>query len=104
MVTAELAIGILSATMVAIVLCWGIHLLVVQTECADVAAQAARAQARGDQSMLAEVHRHAPTGASFTVDTTGSEVRVSVSVPESFGHVFKITVTGQAVMPKEPGT
>jgi len=103
MVTAELAIGILSATMVAIVLCWGIHLLAIQTECADIAAQAARAQARGDQAMLAQTHRHAPKDATFNVDATGSEVRVSVSVPESFGHVFTINITGRAVMPKEPG-
>lgn len=104
MVTAELAIGILSATMLAVVLAWGIQLLALQTECADVAAQAARAAARGDQAGLAVAKGHAPNGAQVDVDTTGTQVDVTVSVKAAFGHLFSVPVTRHASMPKEPGT
>ena len=104
MVTAELAIGILSATMLAVFLCWGVSLVVVHTECADVAVQIARAEARGDAISSAEAKKHAPAAATVTVDKTGDQVRVTVSTPVTYGHFVTITVTGHATMPKEPGT
>ena len=104
MVTAELAIGILSATMLAVCLCWGVSLVVVHTECTDVAAQIARAEARGDAASSTEARGHAPDGATITVEETADQVQVSVSVPTSFGHLVTIIVNGHATMPKEPGT
>ena len=104
MVTAELAIGILTATMVAIALSWGVHLLAVQTECSDVAAQIARAEARGDSAAADEARQRAPSGAKVTVDTSGSGVQAKVAVAVAFGNLFAVTVTGDATMPKEPGT
>jgi len=104
MVTAELAIGILSATMVAVALCWGVSLIVVRTECADVAAQIARAEARDDTAAAAQARRQAPAGAAIDVNRAGDQVRVSVHVAHGFGHLLQITVTGSATMPKEPGT
>ncbi|MCL2490333.1 MAG: hypothetical protein FWF36_06390 [Propionibacteriaceae bacterium] len=101
MVTAELAIGILSATMVAVCLSWGINLLAVHTECADVAAQIARAEARGDAPASTLARGHAPTGASISIDQTGSQVVVTVGVPVSFGHIASVGVSGSATMPKE---
>jgi len=104
MVTAELALGLLTATMVTIVMCWGIHLIAIQTQCADVAAQVARAEARNDATTAADARSRAPAGAAVEVTGQGNDVAVSVSVPVSFGNVFHITVTGRAAMPKEPGT
>jgi len=104
MVTAELALGILTATMVAVVLSWGIHLIVVQTECADVAAQVARAEARGDAASASQAREHAPAGSTIDVSRPGDDVQVKVSIKVSFGPVIHVTVTGTAVMPKEPGT
>ncbi|MCL2782982.1 MAG: hypothetical protein FWD80_03290 [Propionibacteriaceae bacterium] len=104
MVTAELAIGILSATMVAFVLSWGVHLIAVQTVCADVAAQVARAEARGDAAAANEARQHAPDGATLDIAKTGTEVHVTVSVRISLGRLISMPVTGQAAMPKEPGT
>lgn len=104
MVTAELAIGILTATMLTISLAWGIHLIAIQTECADVAAQVARAEARGDAVAAAMARDQAPVGAAIEVDRSGSQVRVSVTIEVSFGHLINVTVSGHATMPKEPGT
>jgi len=104
MVTAELAVSILTATMVAVVMCWGIHLIAVQTECRDIAAQVARAEARGDYAAATEARQRAPLGASINVYRNGDDVEAEVSLEVSFGNLFHITVTGKAVMPKEPGT
>jgi len=104
MVTAELALGILTAAMVAIVMCWGIHLIAIQTQCADVAAQVARAEARNDAASAADARSRVPAGASVDVKRGSTDVEVTVSLPVSFGKVFNITVTGRATMPKEPGT
>jgi len=104
MVTAELAIGILSATMLAIFLCWGVSIVVVHTEVTDVAAQIARADARGDKASSAEAKTHAPDGATIEVEKTGDQVRVSVSVPVTYGHFITINVKGHATMPREPGS
>jgi len=103
MVTAELAIGILSTTMLAIGLCWGISLIVVHTECADAAAQIARAEARGDVDATVQARQHVPNGATIAIDHTDGQVGVTVSVPVSLGHVLRIQVSGMAVMPKESG-
>jgi len=104
MVTAELALGILTAMMVAIVMCWGIHLIAIQTQCADVAAQVARAEARNDAASAADARSRVPQGASIDITRSASDVEVSVSLPVSFGNIFNITVTGRATMPKEKGT
>jgi len=104
MVTFELAIGILSAMMVAVVMCWGIHLIAVQTECADIAAQVARAEARGDSKASSQARKRAPTDAVIDVRTTANgAVEVRVTVQAKFGSVLSMKVTGSAVMPKEPG-
>jgi len=102
MVTVELAIGILSATMLAVFLSWGINLLVVHTECADAAAQIARAEARGDAAASTAARGHAPSGADITVDQSGTEVVVTVGVTVSFGQLVSMDVSGSATMPKEP--
>jgi len=104
MVTAELAVSILTAAMIAIVMCWGIHLIAVQTECTDIAAQVARAEARGDAKAASEARKRAPAGAVIDVGTTSDgAILVRVSVQAKFGSVMSMKVTGRAVMPKEPG-
>ena len=104
MVTAELAVSILTATMVAVVMCWGIHLIAIQTECRDIASQVARAEARGDYKAADEARQRAPQGASINVTRDGNDVEAEVSMQVRFGNLFSITVTGKAVMPREPGT
>jgi len=101
MVTAELAIGILSATMVAICLAWAINLLAVHTECSDAAAQIARAEARGDAPASAQAKGHVPSGAEINIDQTGSQVVVTVDVKVAFGNFVSMDVSGTATMPKE---
>jgi len=104
MVTLELAVSILSAAMIAVVMCWGIHLIAVQTECSDIAAQVARAEARGDSKASSEARKRAPSDAVINVRTTGNGVvTVQVSVQARFGSVISMKVTGRAVMPVEPG-
>jgi len=102
MVTAELAIGLLTATMVTVVLCWGVNLLSISTQCADVAAQIARAEARADKAATAIARQHLPAGAAVTVDITQTEVRVRVELVVRLGHLLSLPVSGRAVMPREP--
>ena len=104
MVTAELALGILTATMMAVMLAWGIHLIVVQTECSDVAAQVARAEARHDSASASAARERAPAGAAVDLATVDGHVVVEVSLPVSFGRVVSVTIVGRAVMPMEPGS
>ena len=50
MVTAELAVTILTALTLLIMMSWGVYLVVLQLRCTDVAAAVARQIARDDQA------------------------------------------------------
>ncbi|MCT3016192.1 hypothetical protein EFN04_06580, partial [Propionibacterium freudenreichii] len=52
MVTAELAVGILSVALLAGIFCWVVAVIGVQIRCGDSAAQIARQTARGDQAAV----------------------------------------------------
>lgn len=80
MVTAELAVAILAALSLAVLLCWGIFLLVMQLRCVDAAAAIARQEARNDRSAVTAARRVAPAGSVVQVDRRGAAVSVTVTV------------------------
>jgi hypothetical protein len=102
MVTFELAVGILSATLVTTMLCWMVGLVTLHIRCADAASQVARYAARGDDAGVATAESRAPAGAQVRVDQSGDTVTVTVSAQSSLGSIGPITMTGSASMPKEP--
>jgi len=80
MVTAELALGMVSAIFVLIFGCWAIVLGVLQLGCIDTAAETARQAARGDQQAVRSAEADAPRGATVTVKTVGDRVVVDVAL------------------------
>ena len=102
MVTFELAIGILSAALAAVVLCWALGLLTLHIRCADAAAQVARYTARGDSLQVTAAKARAPVGSTIEVTEDVSSVTVVVSAQSRLGRIGPITMSGRATMPKEP--
>lgn len=80
MVTAELAVSILTVLVVSVTLSWGVFLLVMQLRCLDTAAQVARQAARGDTAAVRQAKAQAPAGSRVTVSTAGSVTRVEVEL------------------------
>lgn len=80
MVTAELAVAILAALSLAVLLCWGIFLLVMQLRCVDAAAAIARQEARNDRTASGAARRVAPEGAVVRVSRRAAEVSVTVTL------------------------
>jgi hypothetical protein len=80
MVTAELAVTILTAFTLLIMMCWGIFLVVIQLRCIDTAAAVARQAARGDQAGVARAKASAPQGAKVAVQRRPGLVTVTVRV------------------------
>lgn len=103
MVTAELAIGILTTAIVMGIACWVVSLVVLQTHCADTASQVARQLARGDAKAAAEARGRAPRGARTIVQRDSGEVTVRVDVDSSWGGVGPVHLRGEATAHLEPG-
>ena len=101
MVTIELAIGILSAGIVAVLLCWMIGLVTLHIRCTDAASQVARYAARGDAAGVSAAQQRAPAGAHVEVVQSDAAVTVTVSAQSSLGAIGPVTMTGTATMPKE---
>lgn len=101
MVTFELAIGMLSAALVATVLGWAVSLLMVQARCTDVAGQIARQLGRGDQEAAAQIVPLAPVGAQVEVTSADGLVTVRVAVDERLGIIGPVTVVGSATAPQQ---
>ena len=80
MVTAELALSIVSALALLTMLSWGIYLLVVQLRCIDTASEVARQAARDDRAGVARAQREAPAGARISVRRSGDTAIVEVRV------------------------
>jgi len=102
MVTFELAVGILSAALVATMLCWMVSLVTLHIRCADAASQVARSAARGDQAGVAQAESRAPAGAQVQINQADGVVTVTVSAQSSLGVIGPVTMTGVATMPLEP--
>ena len=103
MVTAELAVGLLTATLVAAILAWVIGLAGLQARCNDTAAAVARQYARGDESAAIDASRAAPEGSSVQADVMSGQVRVVVVAKRSWGALGPISIEGRAQLTVEPG-
>jgi hypothetical protein len=78
MVTAELAVTILTGFAVLTMMCWGIYVVVTQLRCVDAAAAVARQAARGDDTAVAKAKAGAPSGATITIEKRPNLVTVTV--------------------------
>lgn len=103
MVTFELAIGILSACLVAAALGWGVSLITLQSRCSDAATQIARQLARGDQQAADEAIARAPKDAQVITEPRPGEIKVTVLVEASWGAFGPVQVKASAVLPVEGG-
>ena len=106
MVTAELAVTILTAFTLLIMMCWGIFLVVIQLRCIDTAAAVARQAARGDQAGVAHAKASAPQGAKVVVQRHPGLVTVTVRVAARPLADWLVTVPLQAraaVVPEPDG-
>ena len=80
MVTAELAVTILTAFTLLIMMCWGVYLVILQLRCTDVAAAVARQVARRRQGRGGPGRAQAPRGATVQVNRSPRLVTVTVRV------------------------
>ena len=106
MVTAELAVTILTAFTLLVMMCWGISLVVLQLRCIDTAAAVARQTARGDDAGVAHARSQAPADAKVTVQQRASLVTVTVRVSARPLADWLVTVPLQAraSVVREPAT
>lgn len=104
MVTAEFAVGLLTAGLAATLACWVVMLVALQARCADVAGQVARQVARADDEAAAEAKRRVPDGGTVQVSKGQREVRVVVQASRSWGPIGPVRLEGRAVADLEPGT
>ncbi len=102
MVTAELAVSILAATLIAAGLCWVIGVIGTQIRCQDSAAAIARQLARGDENGVERARASVPAGGGVRIDTAGDVVRVTVTDELSWGRLGPVPVSGSATVTKEP--
>lgn len=103
MVTIELAVGILTATVLTALLCWMVALVVTQSKCIDVATEVARQTARGDSDKVRLARELAPRDSRIDVTRRQHDVTVVVSVDSRFMGVGPVTVSGSATAAWEPG-
>jgi len=106
MVTAELAVTILTAFTLLVMMCWGISLVVLQLRCIDTAAAVARQTARDDKTAVAHARSQAPAGAKITVQQRGSLVTVTVraSARPLADWLVAVPLQAGASVVREPGT
>lgn len=103
MVTAELAVGILCAALVAGMLCWVLALIGLRITCQDAAAQVARQIARGDRQAAQRASDGVPD-AEVSIETAGDDIRVTVRARASWGALGPVSVQAVAQVTAEPGT
>lgn len=103
MATVELAVGLLTASLMALLACWAVTLVVAQARCGETAAQVARQLARADQKGADEARARAPRGASVSVERGARQVRVVVRASRSLGRLGPVRVSGEATADVEPG-
>lgn len=101
MVTAEIAVGILSLAVLTAIMAFTISLISLRGACADVAAQVARQLARDDQVAAAAAQARAPQGSRVEVRREGSLIIVQVSAEARFGNVGSIPISATAVSDHE---
>jgi hypothetical protein len=107
-VTAETALALPVLLAVLALALWVLNAVGTQLQCADAAAGAARAAARGepDEVVAALAGRLGPAGARVQVQVRGEQVHVVVSatLPPPGLPLAGLEVSGRAVALAEPGT
>lgn len=81
MVTVELAVASLGATVVLMLLAGVLHVVVLQMRLGDVAAETARQAARDDAVAVERARRGAPDGTVVTIDERAGQVHVRAELP-----------------------
>lgn len=103
MVTAELALGLMVAALVAVVALWAVGVGGQQLALADVATQVARQEARGDAAAVAQIQRRVPD-AQIDVSRCDGLARVRVTLrTRPFGALPAVELTARATSLLEPG-
>jgi hypothetical protein len=105
MVTAELALAIMSVTFVLLGCLAGVGELALRIRALDAAEVGARLAARGESPKVVAgaVMTHAPAGSTVSTTTSVSTVRVAVTSPGLSLGVFRLPpVHVEAVGPIEP--
>ncbi len=103
MVTVELAVGFVTATLLTVTLAAVVLLGVAQAACARTSTEMARQLARGDDVVAASAQGQAPQEAEFHVDRRREGVSVRVSAPVSILGLGDVIVTAQRWAAWEPG-
>ncbi len=103
MVTVELAVGFVTATLLTATLAAVLLLGVAQAGCARSSTEMARQLTRGDAAAVAVAQSEAPEGAEFRVDRKQNGVAVRVSAPVSILGVGVVVVTAERWAAWEPG-
>ncbi|WP_344934449.1 TadE family type IV pilus minor pilin [Sphaerisporangium flaviroseum] len=107
-VTAEIAVGLPSLTLVLGAALWGVAAVSAQLQCVDAARSGARAAARGEllEAVREAASRAAPIGSAVSVarDSKLSRVTVSASIrPDWMIAVPAVAVSASAISATEPG-
>lgn len=103
LVTVELAIGFLTASLLAITLAGLVILGVTQAAAQRTAAEVARQLARGDQPAADRARAEAPRGGTVTVTQVEQGVEVRVRAPLRILGVGRVEVSAKAWARYEPG-
>lgn len=103
MVTAEMAVSLITATMAVIAGVWAVSLVIVHDACRVTASQIAQQRARGDLKSAEQAQRKAPEGARITTASRDGWVRVTVSTDRSLGKIGPVHLQASAAAPQEPG-
>ncbi len=103
MVTAELAVSILSAAILMTIAAWTIGLVGLHGACRASAAEIARQVARGDTEAADRARGAVPEGAAVATRSSGGWVTITVTARRSLGRIGPVTLTGSATAPYEPG-
>lgn len=103
MVTAEMAVSLITATMAAIAGVWAVSLVIVHDACRVTASQIAQQRARGDLKSAEQAQRKAPEGARITTASRDGWIRVTVSTDRSLGKIGPVHLQASAAAPQEPG-
>ena len=103
MVTVELAVGFVTATLLTATLVAVVLLGVAQVACARTSTEMARQLTRGDTAAADTARDEAPTGATFEVVQKQDGVAVRVSAPMSILGLGDVIVTAERWAAWEPG-
>lgn len=103
MVTAEIAVGVLTVVLVASVLSVVVASLSLRSQCQAAASEIARHAARGDAAAVAAVRAELPAQFSVEHSRDGSVITVTVRAPVQVGTLTWYEVSSTVHTRSEPG-